>query len=287
MIPFGKASVRHDGTDVLVVTWGALVQRSIVAAHQAEAAGISVAVLDLRTIAPYDWDGDRRARQAHQPGGRRPRGSADVRLRRRDRRADRRRSLRASRCAGPTCRRARYAGCLQPRARRRHPAADGRCPEGDSRDGEVLANHVARYIDDHPIGNRHIHRDLRLSRDRGVAGGARPRHHPLDRRIAPRDRRPFPGPGRFPAGRLRPVLRVRSPRSHGLRHRRRAGERLAGRGRSAPSRDGSSIRRRSPSRRTAPSSSPTHRMAGSVSRSSRRPASASAASRCASGWGRG
>jgi 2-oxoisovalerate dehydrogenase E1 component len=57
MIPFGKASMSHEGTDVLVVTWGALVQRSIVAAHQAEAAGISVAVLDLRTIAPYDWEG--------------------------------------------------------------------------------------------------------------------------------------------------------------------------------------------------------------------------------------
>jgi 2-oxoisovalerate dehydrogenase E1 component len=41
---------------VLVVTWGALVQRSIVAAHQAQEDGISVAVLDLRTIAPYDWD---------------------------------------------------------------------------------------------------------------------------------------------------------------------------------------------------------------------------------------
>jgi 2-oxoisovalerate dehydrogenase E1 component len=55
MIPFGKASMRQDGTDVLLVTWGALVQRSIVAAHQAEQEGISVAILDLRTIAPYDW----------------------------------------------------------------------------------------------------------------------------------------------------------------------------------------------------------------------------------------
>jgi 2-oxoisovalerate dehydrogenase E1 component len=56
MIPFGKASLRHEGSDVLVVTWGALVQRAIVAAHQAQEDGISVAVLDLRTIAPYDWD---------------------------------------------------------------------------------------------------------------------------------------------------------------------------------------------------------------------------------------
>ncbi|MEO8258527.1 MAG: dehydrogenase E1 component subunit alpha/beta [Acidobacteriota bacterium] len=55
MIPFGQANVTHPGSDVLVITWGALVQRALVAAHQAEAAGISVAVLDLRTIAPCDW----------------------------------------------------------------------------------------------------------------------------------------------------------------------------------------------------------------------------------------
>ena len=61
MIPFGKASVVRDGTDVLLVTWGALVHRSIVAAHQAEKEGVSVAVVDLRTIVPYDWDDDRRA----------------------------------------------------------------------------------------------------------------------------------------------------------------------------------------------------------------------------------
>jgi 2-oxoisovalerate dehydrogenase E1 component len=55
MIPFARAAIRQDGSDVLLVTWGALVQRSLVAAHQAEQEGISVAVLDLRTIAPYDW----------------------------------------------------------------------------------------------------------------------------------------------------------------------------------------------------------------------------------------
>jgi 2-oxoisovalerate dehydrogenase E1 component len=56
MVPFGKAALRHDGTDLVVVTWGALVQRSLVAAQQAAKEGISVAVLDLRTIVPYDWD---------------------------------------------------------------------------------------------------------------------------------------------------------------------------------------------------------------------------------------
>ena len=57
MIPFGKGSVRRDGTDMVVLTWGALVQRSLLAAQQAEKDGISVAVFDLRTIIPYDWEG--------------------------------------------------------------------------------------------------------------------------------------------------------------------------------------------------------------------------------------
>src|SRR5262249_32449312 len=56
MIPFGRASLRRDGDHVLVITWGALVQRSLLAAQQAEKDHISVAVLDLRTIVPYDWD---------------------------------------------------------------------------------------------------------------------------------------------------------------------------------------------------------------------------------------
>ncbi len=56
MVPFGKASLRREGDDLIVVTWGALVQRTLVAAQQAEKDGISVAVLDLRTIMPYDWN---------------------------------------------------------------------------------------------------------------------------------------------------------------------------------------------------------------------------------------
>jgi 2-oxoisovalerate dehydrogenase E1 component len=56
MIPFGKASVRREGRNVVVITWGALVQRSLLAAQQAEKDGISVMVIDLRTIAPFDWD---------------------------------------------------------------------------------------------------------------------------------------------------------------------------------------------------------------------------------------
>jgi 2-oxoisovalerate dehydrogenase E1 component len=56
MVPFGKAAARREGEDVLVVTWGAVVQRTLVAAHQAEKHGVQTMVLDLRTLVPYDWE---------------------------------------------------------------------------------------------------------------------------------------------------------------------------------------------------------------------------------------
>jgi 2-oxoisovalerate dehydrogenase E1 component len=57
MLPFGRSVVRREGQDVVVIAWGALVQRSLLAAQQAEKDGISAMVVDLRTIAPFDWDG--------------------------------------------------------------------------------------------------------------------------------------------------------------------------------------------------------------------------------------
>src|SRR3954470_7075122 len=56
MIPFGKAAVRREGTDLVILTWGALVQRTLLAAQQAEKDGISTMVVDLRTIMPFDWE---------------------------------------------------------------------------------------------------------------------------------------------------------------------------------------------------------------------------------------
>src|SRR5712691_1767943 len=56
VIPFGKAKTVRNGTDLSIITYGALVQRSLVAAKQAEQQGISVEIVDLRSLSPYDWD---------------------------------------------------------------------------------------------------------------------------------------------------------------------------------------------------------------------------------------
>ena len=56
LIPFGKAKKVREGSDVSIITFGALVERSNQAAKRLEQQGISVDLIDLRTLVPYDWE---------------------------------------------------------------------------------------------------------------------------------------------------------------------------------------------------------------------------------------
>ncbi len=57
MIPFGKAKVVRAGHDITVITYGALVPRALQAAQRMEREqNVSVELIDLRTLNPYDWE---------------------------------------------------------------------------------------------------------------------------------------------------------------------------------------------------------------------------------------
>ena len=64
MIPFGKAKVVREGTDLTVITYGAVVQRALVAAKDLEEHdGVAVQVIDLRSLSPVDWEAIERSVQ--------------------------------------------------------------------------------------------------------------------------------------------------------------------------------------------------------------------------------
>jgi pyruvate dehydrogenase E1 component beta subunit len=55
-IPLGSATVCREGVDVTVVALGSLVPKSLAVAEELEAEGVSVEVIDPRTLVPFDWE---------------------------------------------------------------------------------------------------------------------------------------------------------------------------------------------------------------------------------------
>ena len=57
MIPFGKAKIVHPGTDLTVITYGAVVPRALQAVQKLDReAGLKIELIDLRSLNPYDWE---------------------------------------------------------------------------------------------------------------------------------------------------------------------------------------------------------------------------------------
>ncbi len=56
VVPLGKAAVRREGRDITVITYGAMVWTALEAAQELEKEGISLEVVDLRSLLPYDED---------------------------------------------------------------------------------------------------------------------------------------------------------------------------------------------------------------------------------------
>lgn len=56
MVPLGKAKVKRAGSDVTIVAWGNQVNVAMKAADMAEAIGVSVEIIDLRTLLPWDTE---------------------------------------------------------------------------------------------------------------------------------------------------------------------------------------------------------------------------------------
>jgi 2-oxoisovalerate dehydrogenase E1 component len=53
-IPFGKASIKKEGNDLTIVTYGAMVEKALRASRELEKKGYGVEVIDIRTIVPFD-----------------------------------------------------------------------------------------------------------------------------------------------------------------------------------------------------------------------------------------
>ena len=126
-VPIGKARTHRDGKDISVITWGAMVYTADEAAQQLENDGVSVEVVDLRTVMPWDKAAVLDSVAQDVEGARPARGHAHRRLRRRDRGDDRRGGVRGPRRAGEAHRRTRHAGAVLAAAREGiHPAGRGR-----------------------------------------------------------------------------------------------------------------------------------------------------------------
>ena len=115
IVPIGESAVVRPGTDVTVVSVSRMVHEALAAAEQVAGEGISVEVIDLRTVAPLDTRDGARVGAQDEPAAHRPRGGGAVRHRRRDRRHRRPRGVLGPRRADRAGRRGADPAALRAR----------------------------------------------------------------------------------------------------------------------------------------------------------------------------
>ena len=125
--PFGKARMHREGDDITRrspgARWSTPPTRPRRSSRQD---GVSVEILDLRTLIPWDKEAVLESVRKTLEGARAARGHAHRRLRRRDRGDDRRGGVRGPRRAGQADRRARHARCRSRRRSRRRSSRRSR-----------------------------------------------------------------------------------------------------------------------------------------------------------------
>ena len=144
-VPIGSASVARMGSDVTVVTYGAMVHQALAAAADLEGS-ISVEVIDLRTLKPLDIEGGSRLGPQDGASGGGPRRQPAGRHRCRGGGHDRGARIRTPRRTGDTPRRTRHSGSVQPPARRRLPAWCHRNRIGRAQGGCVLNGYILAAV---------------------------------------------------------------------------------------------------------------------------------------------
>ena len=117
IVPIGVSAVVRPGTDVTVVSVSRMVHEALAAAEQLAGDGMSVEVIDLRTVAPLDLAPVLDLGREDGPAPRRPRGGGALRHRRRDRGHRRPRGVLGPRRPRRARRRGRHPAALRTRAR--------------------------------------------------------------------------------------------------------------------------------------------------------------------------
>ena len=138
-VPFGKARLRREGSDLTIVAYGTPVHFALEAAHALEKEGRSVEVLDLRCLLPLDHEAILALGQEDQPRPRGSRGQGPRRLRRRDRLADPGAGVRVPRRARRPRRLGVHSRGLLANPRARDPALERQGARGGPRGPGLLA----------------------------------------------------------------------------------------------------------------------------------------------------